>query len=347
MNSPPREGLVPPAFVTALLMPLHSKGVGVDTVLEQAGLGDLDLSKLTVEQYNRLFVAIVDYIGDESGGLLGASRSPLGTTRMIAYAVLNCPSLHDALVRAIDFNLACREPGRDEDIIHRLDVDEALGMSTIHYCLPEHPGEAQYQPAVLSALAMWLRLCGWLIGRQIEIISASCAGEKPSNMGAMEHFFSCPVDFDTATNSLTFSSHYLRLPIIRSDADFEVFIKEAPYQVIIQPVLGEQSILSRIRTILSENLTDELPGFDVMADRLNLSARTLRRRLEEEGTSYQKIKDHCRRDRAVELLLYSTEPVSEVAVLVGFSDASAFHRSFKKWTGVAPGEYRLNHVVDG
>jgi AraC-like DNA-binding protein len=335
-----------PAFVTALLMPLHNKGVGVDTVLEQAGLNDFDLSKLTVEQYNRLFVAIVDFIGDESGGLLGGSRSPLGTTRMIAYAVLNCVSLQEALERAIDFNIACREPGSGDDIVHHLDVDDDQGIATIHYCLPDRPGETQYQPAVLSALAMWLRLCGWLIGRQIEIISASCAGDQPKNMGAIAHFFNCPVVFNAATNSLSFSCNYLRLPIIRSDDDFEAFIKEAPYQVIIQPVLGEQSILSRIRGALSENLAAELPGFDDMAEQLNLSARTLRRRLEEEGTSYQRIKDNCRRDRAIELLLYSNEPVSEVAFLIGFSDASAFHRSFKKWTGVAPGEYRLSHVAN-
>ena len=71
-----------------------------------------------------------------------------------------------------------------------------------------------------------------------------------------------------------------------------------------------------------------------------MSARTLRRRLEKEGTSYQRIKDNARRDAAITLLSRTRLPVAEIAVRVGFSDPSAFHRSFKKWTGLAPGEYR-------
>ncbi|ROR98623.1 AraC-like DNA-binding protein [Sinobacterium caligoides] len=343
MTDSPKLQFIPPAFVTALLMPLHSRGVSVETVLEASQLTHLDLEHLSISEYNKLFVAIVDCLGDESGGLLGSSRSPLGTTRMIAYAMLNCHSLHEALQRAIDFNLECREP-ESRAIEHRLVVNEQENSATIHYRLPEQEGETLYQPAVLSALAIWMRFCGWLVGRQVEVISASCIGDRPVNMAAIQHFLKCPVDFAAETNSLTFSASYLRLPIIRSDKEFEAFLKEAPYRVIIQQVLGEESIVSRIRHILSKDLTNELPGFEGMAARLHLSARTLRRRLEEEGTSYQRIKDHTRRDSAIELLLYSAEPVSEIAILVGFSDASAFHRSFKKWTGVAPGEYRINHL---
>ena len=72
----------------------------------------------------------------------------------------------------------------------------------------------------------------------------------------------------------------------------------------------------------------------------NMSARTLRRRLEKEGTSYQRIKDNARRDVAISLLSRDRLTVSEVAEQVGFSDPSAFHRSFKKWTGQSPGSYR-------
>ena len=84
----------------------------------------------------------------------------------------------------------------------------------------------------------------------------------------------------------------------------------------------------------------ELPSFEELTGLLNMSARTLRRRLEREGTSYQRIKDNARRDVAIELLSQQGMTVSEVAELVGFSDPSAFHRSFKKWTGQSPGSYR-------
>jgi AraC-like DNA-binding protein len=92
--------------------------------------------------------------------------------------------------------------------------------------------------------------------------------------------------------------------------------------------------------LLGNDFREELPGFEALTDMLNMSARTLRRRLEKEGTSYQRIKDNARRDAAITLLSREKMTVSDVAEQVGFSDPSAFHRSFKKWTGLSPGEYR-------
>ena len=72
-----------------------------------------------------------------------------------------------------------------------------------------------------------------------------------------------------------------------------------------------------------------------------MTAATLRRRLEAEGTSYQDVKDQLRRDLAIDRLCNSTMSVADIAALVGFRETSAFHRAFKKWNGVQPGEYRL------
>ena len=68
-----------------------------------------------------------------------------------------------------------------------------------------------------------------------------------------------------------------------------------------------------------------------------------RRRLRDEGRGFQQIKDELRRDAAIEYLLLTQLPLLEIANRVGFSEASTFHRAFKQWTGVAPGEYRLSH----
>jgi len=71
-----------------------------------------------------------------------------------------------------------------------------------------------------------------------------------------------------------------------------------------------------------------------------LAPTTLRRRLEAEGGSYQAVKDELRRDAAIHHLCQSTLSVAEIAERLGFADGSAFHRAFKKWSGVQPGEYR-------
>ena len=67
---------------------------------------------------------------------------------------------------------------------------------------------------------------------------------------------------------------------------------------------------------------------------------TVRRRLQEEGASYQSIKDQLRRDLAISYLSHSTRSVMDIALELGFSERSAFHRAFRKWTGASPGEFR-------
>jgi AraC-like DNA-binding protein len=74
-----------------------------------------------------------------------------------------------------------------------------------------------------------------------------------------------------------------------------------------------------------------------------MTPQTLRRRLREEGQGFQSLKDHLRRDAAIEYLARPDMTLLDIADQLGFSEASTFHRAFKKWTGVAPGEYRQRH----
>jgi AraC-like DNA-binding protein len=87
-------------------------------------------------------------------------------------------------------------------------------------------------------------------------------------------------------------------------------------------------------------LPDEVPDFEALAAELNMTAATMRRRLAEEGASYQGIKDQLRRDLAISYLSHSNRSVMDIALELGFSERSAFHRAFLKWTGASPGEFR-------
>jgi AraC-like DNA-binding protein len=73
---------------------------------------------------------------------------------------------------------------------------------------------------------------------------------------------------------------------------------------------------------------------------MNMTPATLRRRLHEDGTSFQAIKDQLRRDLAISHLSHSKRSTMDIGLELGFSERSAFHRAFKKWTGASPGEFR-------
>jgi len=86
--------------------------------------------------------------------------------------------------------------------------------------------------------------------------------------------------------------------------------------------------------------TRGLPGLETAASRLAMSTRTLRRRLQEEGTTYQEVLDEVRCDLAKRYLAGDELAVGAVAFLLGFSEPSAFHRAFRRWMGQAPGDFR-------
>ncbi|MFK7977508.1 MAG: AraC family transcriptional regulator ligand-binding domain-containing protein [Halioglobus sp.] len=334
---------VPLEFTRALLAQARAFDCDISKILESARFPFNPLKEdpqtyfVSREQYSRLCLELIRELGDESAGVMPDVQTPVGTTRMIALSMINSSTLAGALHRSIEFNRVCRVR-QGANIVNTLEVDEAQKEATLTYRCEDDSLDVQH--SVLCNLAMWLRFGGWLIGQHIDIISAGCAGPKPDFMAGIRHFFPCPVYYDQPVNSVTFSARHLDAELVRDEEALEEFLKLAPYYVVIEPAAATLSITHRIREIVGNDFQCELPSFEDLTGLLNMSARTLRRRLEKEGMSYQRIKDNARRDAAITMLSRDGMTVSEVAELVGFSDPSAFHRSFKKWTGQSPGSYR-------
>jgi len=349
-NAVSYNDVVPIAFTRALLVQARAYDCDVSAILKAARfpfdplVENTQSAFVSREQYSRLCLELIRELGDESGGVMPDATTPVGTTRLIALSMINSANLGSAMRRAIEFNGVCRVR-HGEDLSNRLVIDDSGKEATLTYLCSSD--KSQVQHSVLCNLAMWIRFGGWLIGQHIDITQATCAGPAPKFMAGIRHFFHCPVRYEQAENSVTFSSRHLEAELVRDEADLNGFLKLAPYYMVIEPAASTLSITHRIREILGDNFQLEMPSFEELTSLLNMSARTLRRRLEREGTSYQRIKDNARRDAAISMLSQDGLTVSEVAEQVGFSDPSAFHRSFKKWTGQSPGSYRCGSNPQG
>jgi AraC-like DNA-binding protein len=108
----------------------------------------------------------------------------------------------------------------------------------------------------------------------------------------------------------------------------------------------EDSLIERFRALTKDELKGGDASLEVLAARLGMSARTLQRKLRALGTSHQELLDEMRKALAVRYLAEPDVAVCEVAYLLGFSESSAFHRAFKRWTGTTPSEFRkrINHT---
>lgn len=103
-----------------------------------------------------------------------------------------------------------------------------------------------------------------------------------------------------------------------------------------------ENIVTIVRSLLRKS-EGKLPNVDSIADHLNMSARTLKRKLSQAGVSYQQIKDSERFRKAMHLLEFTDETMEQIAEQLGYSDASSFNKAFKAWSEVTPSEYRHTH----
>jgi len=179
----------------------------------------------------------------------------------------------------------------------------------------------------------------WLVGRRIPILRARFGYVEPAHSAEYRLMYCTDLGFGGTQTAIVFDAAYLGLPIVQNERSVKDFLRTAPESILVKYKNGS-SLTARIRRRLRQLLPADVPDFDQLAGELNMTSATMRRRLHEEGASYQGIKDQLRRDLAISYLSHSNRSVMDIALELGFSERSAFHRAFRKWTGASPGEFR-------
>jgi AraC-like DNA-binding protein len=164
------------------------------------------------------------------------------------------------------------------------------------------------------------------------------AHPAPADRSAHDAFFGCAVEFEAGENALELREEDLALALPRADAQLGAYLRESANRALAKR--GPDSPLDRVRAIIAEELARGVPEIDAVASRLGTSGRTLRRRLEQHDTTFRDIVDATRAELARAYVADRRMPLAEVAFVLGFSEPSAFHRAFKRWTGTTPAAFR-------
>lgn len=321
-------------FVHAALGGARQKGADVRAILQRAGISPELLetrnARVTGSQYTRLMQTLWQTLEDEFMGF-ASRRSKPGTFATLCLLVIHAGNLESVFARARQFYGLFEAP-----ITVRLRVQEQTASLQLHSAEPLNDPEHFLQE---SLLVIWHRLSSWLIGQGIALQRVTFNYPKPQHGDEYRSLFHCPLSFNQPETTLQFPARYLKQPVIRDEHEIKEFLKTSPADLLARPD-DRHSHTGQIRAVIGRDFSSQIPDFESIAQTLNMSPQTLRRRLREENTSYQEIKDNLRRDQAIYLLDRRELPINDIAYRVGFTEPSTFHRAFKKWTGVTPGAYR-------
>lgn len=321
-------------YVRQLLAGAARQGMSLDALFRQHGLDPARLQEadglMSVTELTTLLQAVMEQTRDEFLGLAPDTSSRPGTFSMMAHAVINCANLGKAIQRSTQFYGLLQS-----SLALRFEVVDNEGRLSVTLT-DQLPHESTIMEAMIFVS---LRFWSWLVGRRLDPLVIELVCDPPAHAAEFEGLFRCPVNYGMSENCIRFPGSWLNLPLAQTPLSLSHFLKDS-VAVIVGGRARPERITDHIRRLISQGYGNQFPEFAEVCARLNVTPQTLRRRLKEEGTSYQVIKDRMREDVARFYLAKPALSVDEIALMMGFSEASAFHRAFKKWTGMTPAACR-------
>ena len=297
--------------------------------LDPASLSDPDARVPLVAFYELVEVA-VNATGDPHLGLGFAGRIDVETFDALGFLVMTSGTFGEALERMLRYQRLWNDGER-----FTLEIRDDRAHITYTPFGPDRPAHGQV--AEMFAFDV-LHNGGALCGAPIRALSARFRHAPAADPAEKARLLGAPAVFGDPITELVIPAEALSLPLPHANEALSRFLDRQVQALAERLPVAAASLGNRVRALLAERL-HEGADLDALAARLRMSPRTLQRRLRDEGTSLQDLRDEARRARAA-AFLETGMAVAEVAYLLGYSEPSAFHRAFRRWTGSTPEEFR-------
>jgi AraC-like DNA-binding protein len=301
------------------------------SLLEQEGVGPFELARPDTRLRHRAVVELleawVERSGDVSLGLRAGLSTEPGDLETMEYAARSCANLREAI-------LCCSR------YIHLL--SEAIDLSLVEYS-----NRALIRMSINDGVRASRASNDFAIGCVVRFARRYAKIDEPAQEIHLMH--AAPADttpYDIFRTKIRFAMPHNGVVISRSLLDRAMLRAHPGMREAFEAYAREQSekLRSGVRGRVRETITAQLASGEMTMESvsaaLGVSVATLRRRLEEEGTTFTLLVDEVRRDLAERHLSDPHRTISEVAFMLGFSHAPAFHKAFRRWTGATPSERR-------
>jgi AraC-like DNA-binding protein len=316
---------------------LGAQGRDLGPILKRAGLSPAlvaDPEARMPHQAVRAFCQeAIKATGDETFGLHIAEQVRPAVFDALGYVFRSSRTLGDGLRRLVQYHRFL-----DDALTLRIETAGAQARITLDTSDPDHLSRTVSE----FLLATLTRAARVETGRtDLDPIAVEFGFASPEDTAEHRRFFRAPLRFGQPANTLVMHRPDLDLPFHHAEPELREVLERRVRDVIAH--LPDRHRRRPRRAVLRQELEGGKPTAAEVGRRLGLSERSLHRRLREEGMTLRTLLHELRRDLSQR---YMQEGISinETAFLLGYSEASAFHRSFRRWTGRTPSAYRRDRT---
>ncbi len=327
------EPTVLAGWTATLVRTLTDRGLDGIRMAARAGIDPESLERgdrrIPLAASTRLWASAVEATANQALGLDVAGHVRPTTFHSLSQAVLASPTIHEGVERMARYSPVVADPAQ---ALTLLDGDT---FSFVVAWASDTPPPAVH--SIDAILATVVGQCELMCGQRVRPLAVHVQGTRPGQAARFEAHFGCPVRFGSLDARVVFDRALVERRLPAGEGDLARRNDEV-VSAYLDQVLAPASVGRHVRAVLRQLLPSGAPTEAEVAAAMATSPRSLQRHLAEEGLTYRDLLHQVRRDLAVEYLRQGAT-VHQIATQLGFSDATAFSRAFKRWTGVAPSRF--------
>ncbi|EIM29449.1 AraC family transcriptional regulator [Microvirga lotononidis] len=318
-------------------------GVGSDPapLLHQAGITSAQVDDAETEMAADAQLAFLnlaaDALRDDLLGFHLAREFELRQVALLYYVLASSDTLGDALARSERYSVIA-----NESIVLSRMPDSRAGIRVSYVGVPRHADRHQMEFWITAIV----RICRHLTGSDLRPVRIAMIHPRCAVSNAIEDYLECPIAFGAGTDEIAFARGAPRLRLENADPYLNKMLVRHCEEALVRRVRPAGPLQARVENAIAPLLPHGRARVDEVARSLGMSRRTLARHLAEENLTFTDVLERVRRDMAQHYLKDPGLPISRIAWLLGYQEASAFTNSFRRWTGMTPTEMRTRHHGD-
>lgn len=309
-------------------------GVERAALMAAGGLSEADLrdpdSRILIAVFVELWRELLRHRPDQDLGLTFGMAMQARDLGLLGYLMLFSRDLELALRRLVRFARILGESNKASFVLQG-------DAGTLRWQPdPRLQAIPQSNDWILSAL---LHISRELTDTAIRPVKVHLPYETQTPRKSLRDTFGAPVQMGSKAPALVFRASDLRRPVVAADSTLGGYLEQHAASVL-ETLPLQFSFCRRARSAIWRLLREGEPTLERLAEDLEMSPRTVQRRLAEEGTSFSELLEELRRTLALSLLRERDLGIHEVAFLLGYSEPSAFNRAFRRWRQTSPSAFR-------